>query len=274
MHAHIPRGGPGRARLVAFVATTPFRSFFLALALAAALLPAAPGAAAIAGFDNGVSSTQNGSATVSGASVTLTHNVGDEAGSTFFNTRQQYATFTADFDYLANGSADGFSFTLENDPRGATALGDNGFALGYDGFSTPITNSASFLTSIFRGGVAYRTNGAPATGADFTSTGLALTGTSIHYHLTYDGTTLTALLTQGANSSTFTQATDLATILGGGGLAFVGFTGSDGGLTSTQVVSNFTFTKGASTGGSVPLPAAFFPGFALAAAVVARYRRC
>lgn len=196
----------------------------------------------------------NGSAqTIPGGVRLTTDGVFDQAGSFFLTTKQAYANFVIDFDYLATSlsefPADGFTITLQNDPRGTTALGFSGRDLAYadvDTLTLQITPSISFQTNIFLtgiglGGVSYGTDGAltpkvlPGT--------IALVGTPIHYHIEYDGTTLSTTMTQGLSNFNLSQVVDLTTVLGGSGLAYVGFTGSTGSFTSTQDITNFTFVS-------------------------------
>jgi hypothetical protein len=62
-------------------------------------------------------------------------------------------------------------------------------------------------------------------------------------HLTYDGTTLTLTLTDTVTGASFTTSAAL-NIPGavGGNTAYVGFTGSTGGLTSIQKVLTWTYS--------------------------------
>jgi hypothetical protein len=240
------------------------------LAGLAALVPAGSASAAIAGFNNGAGWTANGAATFSANSLTLTHGNNGESASAFFNTKQTDGNFTADFDFNAvGGQADGFTFTIQN--TSATAIGQGGSNLGYGGIS-PISPSVAVQTNFYAFnsggvGIAENINGLLGDngGNGYTlGGGVNLTSAPLHYHITYDGTTLTTLLTQGANTFSISRALDIPTIIGSG-TAFVGFTGADGGLSSTQVVSNFTFGPGPTNGGGsgVPLPTAVWPAIGL-----------
>ena len=100
-----------------------------------------------------------------GTSLTLTDGGQNEAGSWFDNNQVSVATFTASFDYQANGDGDGIAFILQNDPSGKAALeqnfGDNGGSgLGYAGISA----SAAIEFNIYSGnnhtqGTNFATNG-------------------------------------------------------------------------------------------------------------------
>jgi len=66
----------------------------------------------------------------------------------------------------------------------------------------------------------------------------------IQVNLLYDGTTMAVTFKDTVNTAnTFSTSTtvDLASVLGNGA-AYVGFTGADGGVAATQVISNFTFS--------------------------------
>jgi hypothetical protein len=251
----------------------------LAMAGLVALVPAGLASAAIAGFNNGAGWTPNGVATFSANSLTLTNGGGNEHASAFFNTKQAIADFTADFDFNAvGGIADGFTFTIQNLSATAITSDLGGNTLGYRG----ITPSVAVQTNFYAPngvGIAENINGVlgiDAGGDPYTlGGGVNLTAAPLHYHITYDGTTLTTLLTQGANTFSISKALDIPGIIGSG-TAFIGFTGADGGAVSTQVVSNFTFEGPTNGGGSsVPLPIAVWPTlglFCLCPLVAARIR--
>ena len=68
-------------------------------------------------------------------------------------------------------------------------------------------------------------------------------GDVMHAHITYDGTTLTLLLTDTTTSASFTasEAVNIPTVIGAS-TAYVGFTAGMGGLTMTSNILNWTFT--------------------------------
>ncbi len=77
-----------------------------------------------------------------------------------------------------------------------------------------------------------------------TSSGISLpSGNSVQAHVTYDGTTLTMKLLDLVTQKTFTltQLINLPQIVGGN-TAYVGFTGSTGGLTSSQKILTWTYS--------------------------------
>lgn len=200
-----------------------------------------------------MSITLNGSATSIPNGVRLTpDSATNNAGSFFLNDKQPYSSFTIDFDYLAtsiNTSADGFTVVLHNDSRGVNALGSPGGSLGYGGiFGNKITPSISFQTKFFGNivnGVAYATNGNITFPRETPSNIILSNHAPIHYNITYNGTILKTTMTQpGANTFVLSQDIDLSLILGDYPLAFVGFTGSTGGNTSQQDITNFVFRVG------------------------------
>jgi fibronectin-binding autotransporter adhesin len=212
--------------------------------------------ATLSGFNGGTNWTVNGNSVTTpafnGNTLTLTDNVGNESRSVFFNTPQSVAgSFALGFTYTATGAigglADGAAVIFQNDPRGLTALGGGGGALGYGG----ITPSAAYQINVYAPntiGTAVNANG--ATGG-YTQTGTVNEGSGdpISVILIYDATglTLTEILTDTVNGNSFSQTralpSDLAT-LAGGPTAFFGFSGGTGGAQSTQTVSNFSIGTG------------------------------
>ena len=260
-----------------------FRRLPLLLILATA--PVVSLQADISGFGNtGVGYTltqgQNGAGpSVSNNVATLTTKAQGESNSLFYNTRQNVSAFTATFTYQnttpATPTADGVTFTIQNDPRGLSAVGGGGGSLGYAGTSTSTPNPG-IIPSVAVGFNIY--NAGSGTGLGL-SGGLTLTNTSaanlgsgrfINVSLSYNGTTLTETLTDPSNGNTSTFAYNVSipnTV--GSNLAYVGFTGATGADTSNQQISNFTFTSTA-----VPEPSTWtLSGLGLFAGVVIWRRR-
>ncbi len=225
--------------------------------------------AQISGFGgNGTGWTVNNNAIAStpitSDVLTLTDGTGNEARSAFFNARVPFAGvagglqvgFVANFTYQDVGGtgaeADGATFILQNDPRGRTALGGNGGGLGYgpDNAGVPIVPGAALQMNIYAGhtiGTNFVTNG---TDGNYNPTGAVnlASGDPINVTFSYNPntTTLTETLLDTTTNATFTtQYTNqnLATILGTG-TPLIGFTGGDGGVASTQTISNFNYQIG------------------------------
>ena len=211
---------------------------------------------------------------VSGNVATLTTNSGTQEGNAlFYNTKQSIAAFKVSFTYQdvggsgASSTADGFTFTLQNDSRNAGAVGGTGNSLGYavgggTTTHTAIVSSAAVGFDIYGGSTtglvttsslgvmtSYK-NSTPTTvtsltsGLVNTSNAILYSGDPINVQLTYNGTTLSETLTDANNStntSTFSYTVNLANVLGAS-TAYVGFTGADGATTSTQTIGNFSYT--------------------------------
>lgn len=247
----------------------------LSLFLALAALPPAPARANISGFGaTGAGFTLNqgqisDGLSVSGNVATLTNGTGSEGNSLFDNTAQSITAFNASFTYQDKGSngvsgstADGFTFTLQNDTRGVTAVGGTGNSLGYAAAGGTIIHTA-VTPSVAVGFNIYNTSGtflgqSGTFGASNTSNAVLYSGDAINVSLSYANKVLTETLTDAAhtaNTSTFTYSVDIASVVGAN-TAYVGFTGADGGAVSTQTISNFVYT-------AVPEPATWAGGFGM-----------
>jgi Chitobiase/beta-hexosaminidase C-terminal domain/Bacterial lectin len=85
------------------------------------------------GFSNPGCMQFNGSTMLDDSRLQLTNGVGNEAGSAFCTTEADIRAFTTDFTFqLSDADADGITFTIQNSPAGAKALGQAGGALGYE----------------------------------------------------------------------------------------------------------------------------------------------
>ena len=160
--------------------------------------------------------------------------------------------------------ADGFTFTIQNDPNGTAALGSGGGGLGYgsDGGGAIINNSVAVKFDAYKpGGDNSSTGlyfegdlpaaGSPSpddvyvplsgTGIDFNAAATAAEPHTFQVELSYDGTTLTETiddLTTGATFSTSYQVNIAAYV--GSGTALVGFTAGTGGATSIQDIDTWS----------------------------------
>ncbi len=232
------------------------------LFLVLAASPLVPARADISGFTLGTTATTftgTQGQTTNGLSVTnnvltLTNGATSEGNSAFYNTKQNISAFKVSFTYQDVGSngvsgstADGFTFTLQNDTRGAAAVGGTGNSLGYAAAGGTTTHTA-IAPSVAIGFNIYSTSstGLGTAGAltlTNSSAAILYSGHPINMTLSYNGTTLTETLTDAtvtANTSTFNYTVNLVSTLGS--TAYVGFTGADGATASTQTISNFTYT--------------------------------
>lgn len=208
----------------------------------------------VLGFNvSGIGWSANGGATfVAGNTnvLQLTDNAGSEARSSFFTYPVYVGGFKATWTYtLVNPGAnvaDGVVFVVQNDPRGAAALGSSGGNMGYGGAS--ITPSAGLEFNIYPGapggiGISLNTNG--VIGAATLPSPVAIdSGDPINVTVTSLNGVVTLVLRDTINNNTFsTSALMNVPSVVGTNTAYVGFTGGTGGAFSTQQVSNFTFTS-------------------------------
>jgi Legume lectin domain/Chitobiase/beta-hexosaminidase C-terminal domain len=174
--------------------------------------------------------------------------------SIWFATPVNIATFTTDFNFqILNGGADGLTFTIQN--QGLSAIGPVGSGLGYGaskpGAPTGIGNSLAIKFDIYNNnGEGTDSTGFYTAGASPTIPAINLAPSNItlksghifHAHVTYDGTTLTLLLTDQSTSANFTAtySVNLGSVIGGA-VAYVGFTGGSGNSTMNANILNWTY---------------------------------
>src|SRR5262249_13200591 len=151
------------------------------------------------------------STTVSGSRLRLTNGNTGQAASAFTTSSVDASAFATSFNFqLTNASADGFTFTLQaNDPG---QLGAAGGGLGYQG----IGNSVAIKFDLFNnGGEGNNSTGLYVNGANPDGSGAVnLNGSGIDLHsghvfnatLTYDGSTLTEVITDTVTGAMFTHA--------------------------------------------------------------------
>lgn len=212
------------------------------------------------GFDiSGGGWEANGDSTINSNLLTLTDGAGGEASSFFYNYPQYIGAFKASYTYqdvggTVGGGADGVSFCIQNDPRGPTALGGGGGSLGV-GTADPITPSAELEFNLYTGnsedvGYTFLTDGLTgSTGANgnYAKPGSVVidSGDPINVSMVYDGDILSLTLQDAAASTSFSTnlvVGDLTRTVSGN-TAYVGFTGGDGGVSSTQTIKNFSFVS-------------------------------
>jgi len=189
-------------------------------------------------------------------SVKLTDGNGSEASSVFLSSPQFMAAFLASFTYqdVGGGGADGCVFVLQNSSAGPLALGAPGGVLGYGGLGPSIALEFN-IYSPNGVGMALRTNG--LTGSPYNSTGAVnlAGGHPIATSISYNGTELSITMTDTVTYASFTTnaAINIAGILGTN-TAYVGLTAADGGIASTQVITNFQFAGLTSLTGAITTP--------------------
>lgn len=201
-------------------------------------------------FGSGFASTTglqlNGKAVASNAQLLLVNGVKETAGSTFWNKPVGVQAFTTTFTFqLTQAKADGFTFTIQN--KGATAIGGNSAGLGYAGIKKSVAIKFDLYNNAGEGtdSTGVFTNGALPTvpAVNMTSSGVVLrSGDTMQATISYDGTTLSLSLLDQVTNKTFsmTHAVNIPGIVGSNN-AYVGFTGSTGGLTSIQKILTWTY---------------------------------
>ncbi len=223
------------------------------------------GSTAISGFGGsgtGWALNNNGidAPTVSGNTLTLTYNgVGSIANTAWYATPVNPASgFTTSFTYTStvggNSSvADGVCFILQNSPAGTTALGGGGGSFGYE---TSVTKSVGINLNLYTvSQEGYAVNGS-VSDVNLPISNFLSSGDPINVAVNYSPSTqiLAWNLTDPITSTTYNfsqSGVNLATILGGSS-AYVGFTGADGGVSATQVISNFNYTQAVNYNDSLP----------------------
>jgi hypothetical protein len=212
--------------------------------------------------------------------IQLTDHHGSETTSFFFDVPMYVGAFKASWIYTdvgagplgANGTADGYTFTLANNPKGPGALGTEAGGAGGSGLAyVGITNSFALATELYNNGdnapgLAVATNGEGSTGAgnpngyNYGPTGNVslISGDGIKYDLLYNGQTLSVTLTDTNTGATFETNYDDVTVTQdvGGNTALIGFTAATGGVDAIQTIADFTYTplpilSAAVTGGNL-----------------------
>jgi hypothetical protein len=175
----------------------------------------------------------------------LTDGSKSESSSSYFSWPVYVGGFLATFTYqdVGGAGADGMAFVVQNDSRGPTVLGGGGGGFGYNG----VTNSAALEFNIYANngvGFAVRTNGLTGKPYDSAAPVNLASGDPINVTLVYENGALSITMTDAVAQASFATNVDLdipAAV--GGTTAYVGFSGGDGSVASTQQVSDFTFVS-------------------------------
>jgi hypothetical protein len=158
----------------------------------------------------------NGTGQIDGSHLRLTDGGVGEITAAWYTTPLSIRTFTQDFNFkVVNAVGDGFTFTIQN--AGAAAIGPGGAGLGYGapspGGSGGIPNSLAVKFDLYNNfGEGNDSTGLYTEGTsptvptiDMTSSGVNLhSGDIFNVHMTYDGTTLTMIITDTVTYSSFT----------------------------------------------------------------------
>jgi Concanavalin A-like lectin/glucanases superfamily/Bacterial lectin/Immunoglobulin I-set domain len=195
--------------------------------------------------------TGAGGAGMSNNAVTLTDNVGNTIGATFMSNKIDITSFTAQFVYQlavgAGNGADGVTFCVQNDPRGVGAIGGGGGSIGYSGITPSVALAMNIYAPNTRGINLLQNGTIPTAGAGayapILPVDLGNVANPIQVNVIYSGGIVSATFKDLVTSATFSTnfPINIPSIIGGN-QAYVGFTGADGGVFSTQVISNFTMS--------------------------------
>ncbi|MDA7877939.1 dockerin type I domain-containing protein [bacterium] len=156
------------------------------------------------------------------------------------------AQFSVEFTYQASGdaAADGITFAFQKE--GTQALGAAGGSLGYVGITGP---TAAYQINLYDGHVRGSNFVMTNSSQNYLVTGPINfnSGNPIQVQLVFDVEQQTVIetLTDAVQQTSFTRTydgVDLATLLSES--AYIGFTGGDGGASSTQNVSDFKLWRG------------------------------
>jgi hypothetical protein len=202
---------------------------------------------------NGTGWQVNGTAASTGiVSNVLTLTTSPTAGedsSAFYSIPQYVGSFTASFVYTGNGGADGTAFVIQNGPAGDQAIGGGGGDLGY---APSVTNSIAFEINLYSGngeipGVAAGTNGITFAngGSEYATPGSIGLGSTdpILVKLNFANGVLSVWMQDTASLYTYSANYTYGSLVPflNANLGYVGFSGSDGGATSTQTITDFQF---------------------------------
>jgi len=203
------------------------------------------------GWSYQLTGTGAGGAGMSNNAVTLTDNVGNTIGACFLSNRIDVTSFTAQFVYQlavgAGNGADGVTFCIQNDPRGVTAIGGGGGALGYSGITPSVALALNIYAPNTRGINLLQNGVLPTAGAGafapILPVDLGGVANPIQVNIIYSGGNVSATFRDLVASTTYSTnfPINIPSVIGGN-QAYVGFSGADGGVFSTQVISNFTMS--------------------------------
>jgi hypothetical protein len=190
-------------------------------------------------FVNGLVQLTDGGLSEGGSIWTKTSGTAGRVPITFFDT-----TFTLR-QIPITGAADGLTFAIQNSTNGVNALGGLGGGLGYTG----ITPSVAVYFDLYNGGnhnprTGLLLNGSGTPGDARSLAGIINLGSGhrIRVHLTYDGGTLSEVVTDTTTGAAFstTYTVNIPMVVGGNGLAYVGFTAATGGETAFHDIVDWT----------------------------------
>lgn len=172
----------------------------------------------------------------------ISSGLGSTARSAWVNDKINVGSFAASFVYTLTsgaGGADGVTFCLQN--QAVNAVGGVGGGLGYSGLTPSVALALNIYDPNTRG-IRWLTGGTVTT--PFFPVAPVLIGGNanpVQVNLNYSGGVLAATFKDTVTSATYTTnlVVDIPGALGSS-TAWVGFTGADGGVTSTQIITDFS----------------------------------
>jgi hypothetical protein len=185
-------------------------------------------------------------AVLTGGLLELTDGGSSEANAAWTTSKVNVQNFTSDFSFLESAATgDGFTFTLQS--LGDTAIGPLGGALGYAGITPSVAVKFDLYNNAGEGNdsTGFYVNGAMPTlpSVSMSASGVNLHSPDLmHAHISYDGTTLTLVLTDTVTDARFTTAKAInipATL--GASTAYAGFTAGTGIASAVQQIVNWTY---------------------------------
>ena len=206
-------------------------------------------------FSSAANLNFNGNASQAGNVLQLTPNSNNQVGSAFFD---QAIPLAADasfrtafgFQILGGNGADGFTFTVQNDPAGADAIGALGSALGYEGISNSI---AVEFDTYKNSGVEFNNNHiAVVSGTVTNELGLGVpdfdlnSGNEYYAWVDYNGVSDVLAIYVSTDSTKpefalFKTTVDLE--LAVGSEAYFGFTAATGGFVNAHQITSWTLDQ-------------------------------
>jgi hypothetical protein len=191
----------------------------------------------------------NGGAALNGTKLRITDGGPAEARSAFFTAPVNIQKFTNNFTFqITDPMADGFTFAIQG--VGPTALGYGGGNLGYGHLSNSVAVKFDLFSNAGEGidSTGFYLGGASPTipATDLSATGINLhSGDTFSASMTYDGTTLTVIITDMVTKASATQ-TYTVNIPGdvGSPVAYVGFTGGSGTGSAVQDILTWSYLGG------------------------------
>ncbi len=197
---------------------------------------------------------------IDGAMLRLTDGNNSQKASVYYKQQVSVAAFSTQFELrLKNAVADGMTFVIQG--IGPTAIGKMGGGLAYQEMEKSVavkfdlhsnSGEGTNSTGLYLNGAVPEVNNS----VDLSGTPINLhSGHPIRVNMDYDGQVLQVTMTD-----TATQASDMQSYpvnipaAVGASTAYVGFTGSSGGLSAVQHVANWTYTTtSARKAGTTPI---------------------